>query len=40
MLYLIDTKWILDLTENDLHIAGRHTVLDKNENDPKEEDDL
>ena len=26
--------------KEDLHIAGRHTALDKNENDPKEEDDL
>ena len=28
------------LTEDNLHIAGRHTALDRNENDPKEEDDL
>ena len=28
------------LTEDDLHIAGRHMALDKNENDPKEEDNL
>ena len=26
--------------KEDLHIAGRHTALAKNENDPKEEDDL
>ena len=27
------------MTEDDLHIAGRHTALDKKENDPKEEDE-
>ena len=26
--------------KEDLHIAGRHTALDKNENNPKEDDDL
>ena len=26
--------------KEDLHIAGRHTALDKNENNPKEDDNL